>query len=102
MLPSTKRLKAIIAEAMPPAMKRELKASGQLEKVLTDRASQAEDSYQTAFSQAMTVALEKDDYQEKVSGLMQDRNEAARVALDQAVEFETPAEEQTSERRPEA
>lgn len=105
MLPSSAKLEKMIEIAMKdraPAMYRELKKSGELQKVLTDRAEMAEDSYTMAMSQVRTSALSASrnlPHLERVSELMQGRNEAARTAIDQAVEFATPAEESTTERQ---
>lgn len=107
-LPPTKELKSLIEQAMlekAPSMHKELKASGSLDKVLTERVRQAQDSYETAITLANDSALSTSrnlPFQETASELVQARNEAARIALDQAVEFETEAEEATSERRLEA
>ena len=97
-LPPLTELKKLIADAMPEPMKRELqKTPGALEKVLNDRATQAQDSYQAGLSAMMEAQGET--HQELTSNAMQARNEAARIALDQAVEFDQPTEEQTSEPR---
>jgi Skp family chaperone for outer membrane proteins len=102
-LPPTKELKGLIAQAMEekaPAMYRELSASGSLDKVLSERAAQAQDSFELARSQVSSHALRASrnlSHQEATSEIMQGLNEAAREALDQAVEFETPPTEQISE-----
>lgn len=92
-LPSRSKLEQMIEVAMKdsaPAMHRELRKSGELPKVLRERAMQAEDSYEAAMSQVTTRALRASrelSHQETVSELMQGRSEAARIAIDQAVEF---------------
>lgn len=103
-LPNRAELKRLIEEAMldkAPAMHLDLTASASLEKALNDRATQAEESYQTALSALTERALLSSrglTDEEAVSEITQGRTEAARQALDQAVEFEQPTEEATSER----
>lgn len=95
LLPPPTRLKALIKQAMKervPRMYLELKGNGQLEKVLEDRAEQAQGSYEIALSEATSRALSAErnlSHQETVNELTQARNEAAREALNQAVEFFT-------------
>lgn len=102
-LPPTKELKSLIEQAMlekHPAMHLQLAGTGELDKVLTTRAQQAEESYELARSQVSSHALQASrnlGHLEATSEIMQGLNEAAREALDQAVEFETPPEEQISE-----
>lgn len=85
-----------------PPMHRQLKASGRLEKVIEDRADQAESSYLTALDKVTEDSSKPGlTHQEMVTQGYQGRNEAARIALDQATEFETPDEEQTSSLQPE-
>lgn len=82
-LPPKLRLMALIEDAMKdraPLMHSELTTAGQLQKALTDRAEMAWDSYLTAYSKVMGADSEAQAFQL--------RNEAARQALDQAVEFE--------------
>jgi ElaB/YqjD/DUF883 family membrane-anchored ribosome-binding protein len=105
-LPPNKELKNLIEQAMlekAPGMHLELVASGTLDKVLSERASQAEDSFELAKSQVVSEALKasrKLTDAEATSEIMQGTNEAAREALNQAVEFETPPEEQITEPQP--
>jgi len=95
-LPPRTRLKALIEQAMKervPGMYQELKGSGELEEVLETRADQAQSSYEVALSEATSRALTAErnlSQQETVNELTQARNEAARGALDQAVEFSAP------------
>jgi ElaB/YqjD/DUF883 family membrane-anchored ribosome-binding protein len=104
-LPPTKELKGLIEQAMlekAPGMHSELTKAGTLDKVLSERAKQAEDSYETGRSQVKSHALSSSrnlPYQETVSELTQGYNQAAREALDQAVEFETPEEDRITEPR---
>jgi hypothetical protein len=65
--------------------------SGGLDAALTDRAEQVESSYEAAVSAVNERALLASrglSHQEAVSEMMRGRNEAARIALDQAVEFD--------------
>lgn len=107
-LPTKPELKKLIEEAMQekaPATHRELTANGTLAKAVDDRATAAQDSYQTALSALTERALLSSrglTDEEVVSEITQGRTEAARVALDQAVEFDPPTEEATSERSLEA
>lgn len=92
-LPPPKELKRLIEQAMKdrsPRMHQELKASGELAKVLEDRAEQAEASYEIALSEVSSRALVVSrnlTHQETINELTQGRNEAARQAIEQAIEF---------------
>jgi non-homologous end joining protein Ku len=98
MLPNRTELMKLIKEAMPPEMKLTLsRTPGAMDKVLNDRATQAQDSYQSGL--AGMLEAKGETHQEMVSNATQARNLAAREALRQAVEFETPPEEPTSESR---
>jgi transcription elongation GreA/GreB family factor len=104
-LPPKAELKTLIEEAMrekAPALHRELTQSKQLDRALNDRALQAQTSYNQAMTQVSNEALSTTRNltdQEAISEMMQGRNEAARVALDQAVEFAPEQTDETSERQ---
>ena len=82
-LPTPASLARIIEEAMldkAPTIHRELKASGELWRVLEYRVGQAQTTFQAGYSAVMESR--------SVGEAMQLQNQAVRTALDQAVEFE--------------
>lgn len=88
-LPPPHRLIDLIAQAMKdrvPRMYQELKASGELAKVLEDRAEQAQASYENGLSKMLEAQGET--HQEMVNAATQARDEAARQAIEQATEFD--------------
>lgn len=87
-------------KASAPQMRASLKASGVLPAVIQERARLAETTYSLMYDQAIDqMHKSTKPPQEAMSDLLLARTEAARIALDQAVEFETsePAEEPISE-----
>ncbi|MCL6741771.1 hypothetical protein LZ518_11600 [Sphingomonas sp. RB56-2] len=76
-----------------PKMYQHLKAKGELADALESRAAVTQQSFEIALSTASERALQLSrnlSDQEVVSEINQARNEAARVALDQAIDFTAP------------
>ena len=92
-LPNSKQLHRMIALAMQekaPAMYARLKAGGQLDREISDRAQVAKDSYREAIAQepkAAVLSRQNLDPLHQVGDRAGQMRAAAEVALDQATEF---------------
>ena len=86
-------LESMIARAMQdraPKMFHSLQVSGELSKVIAERADQAEETYEEMYDQAKDKVLtSKMDYLESVQALTMAHREAEEIALAQATEFES-------------
>jgi len=91
-MPSKQELKRMISMAMQnaaPAMYRQLKATGKLDQVLTDRAEEAVQAYSVMVSQAEAKVEQHPTLAEQMQESDRAKRVATEIAISQATEFQT-------------